>query len=461
MKTKQSASANSVRNSTVSLLPPIKFKVARAFKALDDGAHRKWIVVAAARDLPGSMPLDANARTPNILKNKHCREMRKTLIEHPQLWQVLNSGIICTATSVEVRQEGDSQFVEVIFEDGTQGIVNGGHSYAQLINFIHGNTSYSGGKELRELLSKDAREDDDELLRELAADDDRLEQVMAHARDKATVQMEFVAPIAESDLLTQIARARNLSQPVEDTAFQNLAGRFELMKEVLASAGPPFGHPFVERVVWKTNQEVPDDSPAIPVKSIIHVLALMNARQYPPSTKSSAEVYARSGLVVRDFGESEGDERSYYEKLQRLLPVLLKLYDHIYFSLPEIDPLFPWADGKTSTEKQKRKNTMLTPFLARPSTSKAASGFVWPIYSSMRALLVEQDSEVRFIEDPFEVFEEVKQDLVTRIKNFHQNQAHGLTNVVGRSSEIWTRLDGIVENELKMRQRFQAAKKRQ
>ena len=147
---------------------------------------------------------------------------------------------------------------------------------------------------MSEILLKDAREDGFEALSDVVLNDERFEEMIAKARDKATVQIEFVAPVADSKLLTQIARARNLSQTVDDTAFQNLAGRFELMKEILRSAPSPFGPSFVERVVWKTNQDVPEDSKAVAVKTLVQVLALMNARQYPPATQSSHEVYQSS-----------------------------------------------------------------------------------------------------------------------------------------------------------------------
>ena len=460
MKAKSAvASQVSALLSGASVLPPIRFKVSRAFKALDNGVHRKWVIVANARDLPLSLPLDANARIPNVVKNKHCREMRKTLIENPELWQILNSGIVCTATAVEVRQDGDSHLIEIVFEDGSQGIVNGGHSYAQLIHFLHGNTNYSSGKELKEILMKDAREDGFEALSDIILNDEHFDEMIAKARDTATVQMEFVAPVGDSALLTRIARARNLSQGVEDTAFQNLAGRFELMKEVLRSAPAPFGPGFVERVVWKTNQEVPEDSRAIAVKTIVQVLALMNTRQYPPATKSSNEVYVRSGLVVREFGETEGEDLAHYEKLQRLLPTLLKLYDHVYFSLSDADPRFPWVDGKLDLEKPK-KTTGVTPFLGKLCTSKVASAFVWPIFSAMRALIVEDGPGLKFAEDPFEIFDDLKQDFVSKIEGFHTNQAHGLTTQVGRDKEIWVRLDNLVENELKMRQKLASMKKK-
>src|SRR5262249_54139315 len=156
------------------------------------------------------------------------------------------------------------------------------------------------------------------LLAPLVEDEEKLAERIARARDRACVQLELVAPVSEPDLLAEIARARNLSQSVDQTALQNLAGKYDLMKRVLGEAPPPFGPRFIERVIWKTNQEVPEENEGkeVPVKTLIHLLALMNTRLYPPEKdKVANEVYVRSGVVVREFGECEGEDSAFYDRL--------------------------------------------------------------------------------------------------------------------------------------------------
>ena len=60
-----------------------RFRSTRAFKALDDGIRKKWVFVVAARDLPRDLPLDANARVPNVIKNPTCKEMRGDVADYP------------------------------------------------------------------------------------------------------------------------------------------------------------------------------------------------------------------------------------------------------------------------------------------------------------------------------------------------------------------------------------------
>ena len=439
-------------------LTTFRFRGARTFKALDDGLRRKWVVVAAARDLPINLPLDANARVPNVIKNPTCAEMRETLMKNPELFQVFNGGIVCTATSLDIKQEGNEHIVEVTFdEDAAQGIVNGGHSYATLLHSLHDNTAYSDGKDLRTVLAQDARHGSQELA-ELVLNEDRLAEQIARAREKAQVQIEFVATVADAELLAQIARARNLSQSVEATALQNLAGKFELMKEVLGNAPAPFGPSLIERIVWKTNQEVPEDSQAVPVKLLIQILALMNSRIYPPDSRIANEVYSRAGIVVREFGEAEGDDERYYQALTRLLPQMIRFYDHIYATLPEIDPAFPWADGKLDADKKRRRVTPTTPILAKPCLSKVVNAFVWPIFSAFRVLIVEKkDGSLGFQSDPMELFDNMKTELAMTIQSFHRHQAHGVVHQVGKDKEVWLRLQAQIDTELKVRARLAAA----
>ena len=67
---------------------------------------------------------------------------------------------------------------------------------------------------------------------------------------------------------------------------------------------------------------------------------------YPPRTRVANDVYSRAGIVVRDFCDAEADVEKFYDALTALLPQFITLYDHIYRSLPAIDPAYPWADGK-------------------------------------------------------------------------------------------------------------------
>jgi hypothetical protein len=292
---------------------------------------------------------------------------------------------------------------------------------------------------------------------DLVLNDESLAERIARARERAHVQLEFVAPVPDGELLARIARARNLSQGVEATALQNLAGKFDLMKDILREAPAPFGQAFVERVVWKTNQEVPEESQAVPVKLLIHMLALMNVRNYPPKTRVPNEVYTRSGVVVREFGEAEGEDEQCYQAFTRLIPELIRLYDHIYASLPDVDSSYPWADGKFHNEKRRRR-AATTPILAKPCGSKVASAFVWPIYSAFRVLLAPtSNGGLAFDHDPIALFEDLKTQLVTTIRSFHRQQAHGIVQQVGKDKEIWLRLQGQVETQLAVRQRLATA----
>lgn len=443
---------------SASSLKPYRFRSSRAFKAFDDGSYQKWVLVVAARDLPRDLPLDANARVPNVIKNPTCGEMRETLLTRPELFQILNGGIICTATSVGVRQEGNEQWVDIAFDqDQLQGVVNGGHTYGTVLHVVHDHPVFAEGMALKAALKKDKAGDNPELA-PLLEDDDKLADRIARARERAMVQLELVAPVSDPDLLHDIARARNLSQSVDQTALQNLAGKYELMKKVLGEATPPFGPSFVERVVWKTNQEVPDGSKEVPVKTLIHLLALMNTRLYKPGVKVANEVYARSGVIVREFGEAEGEDSAFYDKLAHLLPEFIKLYDHIYSALPETRSSFPWADGKPpAADRRPRKTVFATPLLARACSSKVSGAFVWPVFSAFRQLLEEgSDGALHFKVDPIVLFDEKKAELSATIQNTFENQGR-VVQQVGKATDAWIRLEGQLQMEMMIRERIKAA----
>jgi hypothetical protein len=265
------------------------------------------------------------------------------------------------------------------------------------------------------------------------------------------VQLEIVAPVSDPVFLHDIARARNLSQSVDQTALQNLAGKYDQMKKVLADAPAPFGRTFVERVVWKTNQEVPEDSAEIPVKVLIHLLALMNTRWYKPGVKVANEVYTRSGLIVREFGEAEGEDSLFFDKLTALLPQIIALYDHIYMSLPETEPSFPWADSRGAGKKTKK--AVATPLLGRACSSKVSGAFIWPVFSAFRLLLEEGPDALSFKTDPIALFEDKKAELSATIQNAFDNQGR-VTHQVGKNTDAWIRLEGQIQMELMIRDRL-------
>jgi hypothetical protein len=384
--------------------------------------------------------------------------MRETLLTRPELFQILNGGVVCTATSVSVKQEGHEQWVDAAFdEDQLQGIVNGGHTYGTLLEVVHDNPLYAEGLTLKAALRKDKAQDNPHLA-PLLDNDDKLADRLAEARERAVVQLELVAPVSDPDLLHDIARARNLSQSVDQTALQNLAGKYELMKEVLTSAPPPFGPSFVERVVWKTNQEVPEGSVEVPVKTLIHLLALMNTRLYQPGVKAANEVYFRSGVVIREFGELEGEASDFYNKLARLLPDFVRLYDHIYGALPETEPSFPWADGKpTNTDRRRRRTVPTTPLLGRSCSSKVSGAFIWPVFSAFRLLLEDDGADgLRFKADPIALFEDKKAELSGTIRSTFETQGR-VVQQVGKATDAWIRLEGQLQMEMAVRERLRAA----
>jgi hypothetical protein len=278
---------------------------------------------------------------------------------------------------------------------------------------------------------------------------------VALARDHAHVQLEFVMPLNEPEELERIARARNLSQSVEATAFANLAGRFELMKEVLQS-GSTTMQALEKRVVWKTNQEVTEDGKAIAAKTLINLLAMMDIHKFPVDKRPAHAVYGHASVVVREFADAEGAEKEFQDALTRLLPKFMELYDEVYSVLPESDPSFPWADGKFDPEpkKRQRKTSAVTPFLNKSCKSKVLDAFVWPVYAAFRALLRENplSKALAFESDPIQLFHDLKGQLAARTMAYHGDKEQ--VQHIGKDKEIWLRLDSEVMNELRLRERL-------
>src|SRR5262249_7156254 len=153
---------------------------------------------------------------------------------------------------------------------------------------------------------------------------------------------------------------------------------------------------------------------------------------------------------------SEGEDSVFFDKLTELLPDFIKLYDHIYMTLPETDSSFPWADGKPSENKRRSKKAVLTPLLGRSCTSKVSGAFVWPVFAAFR-LLLEDDGAggLRFKTNPVDLFDQKKTELSTTIRNTFDNQGQ-VVGMVGKTSDAWIRLEGQIEMEMMIRERMKA-----
>ena len=84
-----------------------------------------------------------------------------------------------------------------------------------------------------------------------------------------------------------------------------------------------------------------------------------------------------------------------------------------------------------------------------------ANAFLWPIFSAFRLLLSEkEDGSLAFRVNPTALFDDMRVSLLATMKSFHQNQAHEIVHQVGKDKEIWVRLQGQLETELKVRERL-------
>lgn len=433
----------------------VSFKVQRAFKALDDGKYRKWVLVVRLQDLPANLPLDANARLPNVTTNKTCADMRATLLSQPELFQIFNGGVVCVANGLNVRQIENSTYVDMEFDpDGGQGIVNGGHSYATSLLIAHSSTSYSAGKDLVTVLAEDLRSPSQEVkeqdMKLLVSQPTLLAERVSRAKQTACLQIEVVAPIPDAELLARVAKARNISLPVQNTSLANLGGRYDHLKAILRQA---FGEVFINRIIWRSNQPIPEDSRKIDVKLLHYAIALLDIRTYKPGFKYANEVYSKPGLVIREYIEADGEAERALRNIESSLPGILELYDYIYAAIAEADPAYPWQTGNLADGV--RHHGTFTPFFSIPCPVKVDRAFHWPVFSAFRQLLVagQKDAALHWLTDPFSLFDEIKTEIVEKLKSFHQNQAKGLLRQVGRDRELWQSMDSIVEREIILRRR--------
>src|SRR5690349_10733751 len=95
----------------------------------------RYILFVPVRAIPGNIPLDPNARVPNLNKRVY-KQIEDSLLNkdcEPNTFHLKHKGITLVAEKVESKIEGE---FTVTIGDG-QGVLDGGHTYALITGLLN------------------------------------------------------------------------------------------------------------------------------------------------------------------------------------------------------------------------------------------------------------------------------------------------------------------------------------
>jgi len=374
---------------------------ATVYPPLDNGTQSRlfedWILWVRAADLPTDLPLDPNARHPNITTPTP-REIAKTLRSQPGEFVKRNNGICLVTRSCSVKDNIASLLLNVVseeeeMEDGRRGdgILNGGHTYYVLLNV------------LAETRNKSATDED------------------VPNPAEAIVRVEVQTGLAEEDL-ADISRARNKSEPVKEYSLLDLGNTWQSLKSILP-------RDLRHRVAFKEGDpEAPDAD--YDVGDLVRLLALFNTQLYPIDKKDPIAAYTSEKRLIATWKSSD------YKQLLPHLLEFINLHDEIVLMYPKV----MGKPGKVNGVIAHDKSDPLVLLSGRSSRYFIPPPFTFPVLAALRAFLKEDGSAWHVAPEVLIKDERYMKSLVNETWTQYRHSGRSSAAFFGRDRQVWRTL---------------------
>jgi hypothetical protein len=351
----------------------------------------RHILYVPVRDVPEGIPLDPNARTPNLAKRMY-RQVEESLLDRGENWpgtfHLKHKGITMVAHSVG---ELNKDVYDVAIKEG-EGIVDGGHSY--------------------------------ELILRHKTDPDLPENQV--------VKFEILCGIP-TEWIPDIAGGLNTSIQVQQKSLDNLAGKFNWLKEELS------GEPYFDKIAWREN-----DDGVYDVLYLLSLLTCFNTVAYPNESDSHPVVaYREKSAVLKQF---DGNPKQ-YERLRPIVKDIFRLHDIIgYESKAIYNDATKGKFGRWSFVEMKKPGPYV--FTNYAPEHQLMAGALFPLLAAMRWTVLDDPVtgdaawEGGF-ESVLELWREVAPELLIQTGQASQELGRN-PHTLGRSRNHWSSLHSKV-----------------
>jgi AIPR protein len=350
----------------------------------------RHILMVPVRAVPPGLPLDPNARLPSNTRRRVYREVENSLLNGgdnvPGTFHLKHKGVTIIADSVQKR--GENEYI-VTMQPG-HGIVDGGHTY----KLISDNLSNP----------------------ELPTNQ--------------FVKFEIITNVPE-DWITDIAGGLNTSVQVEDMSLDNLANKFEWIKDELAK------QPYFKRLAWREGDEGEYDA-----RDVIGLMTCFLIDEFPNNgTEHPVMAYEKKSKALELF---ENEEEN-YQKVRPILKDILTLHDTISLEARQRwnDAMGGKAGHATFMEKRERGKFKFI-FIGKEDERRLSNAALYPMLAAFR-WMVEEDQKTKNyrwrggFKAVLERWEQAAPDLMAL--TFDQNRDAGRTpNALGKSRAHWNNL---------------------
>lgn len=365
----------------------------------------KHTFTVRAADMPSGIRTDANARDPVGLNRRVYREVQESLMNRTGgngMFDLMNKGI--TVLASRVKRVDDSNY-EIEVEDG-QGIVDGGHTYKIICE----------------------------------AQDDPSLPIDQHVDIHVRTGVDEVQ-------IAEISRGLNTGIQVKLASLDNLAGKFQWIKDELES------EEYYKLIAWSES-----DKGEFDVRDVIAVLEAMNVTDFPNDSGSHpVQAYEKWSVPAEKFSKDATDNEfspkdSKYFRLRPILKDSLFLYDRIRKDFKEIynDEKFGAAGKLDIIEKSRAGKLYEFPFAKLPpSEYRLTKGGAFPIFAAFRnKVRIDGKTKKAYWEGGFqsvlELWEFVAPEICRAMKDAIKDIGHK-PDQLGKNRGHWSNMHKTVE----------------
>lgn len=361
----------------------------------------RHVLVMPVRSLPMGLPLDPNARRPNIRKRVYQDVLRSLLNEEgePGTFHLKNKGITVIAESV--KQKGDNEYI-VVLKKGIHGIVDGGHTYKLITDNL---TSLP---------------------------------------EEQFVQVEIRTGIPDT-WVPEIAGGLNTSVQVQDMSLDNLSGNFEWLKKELRKEA------YFKKIAWSEND--PGDFDA---RDIIALLMVFNVSLFPNDRdEHPVAAYEKKSQALKAFE----DKPKTFELMTPIVRDVLKLHDVVAKESREVwNKEVGGNAGNLAFMEGRKKGTWDFIFTGDASEYRLYSGALYPILGAFRWYVrTDPLTGTASWRDGFEEVRKAWRSIAPELLKATLQQSNELgrnPNAIGKSRNHWANLHTrVAKFDLMSRQR--------
>ena len=379
----------------------VRFSTERARRMADpvhEGSDRHIFYVQAA-NLPSGIPKDPNPRAQNINRAVY-REVERSLMGlegDPGTFHWKNKGITIVAEQV-LRGPTENEYV-VRFGPG-HGIVDGGHTY--------------------------------EIIQKACATPDG-------PPPGQFVKVEVLTNVPAA-FVYEIAGGLNTGMQVQDMSLDNLAGRFDWIKEEIA------GEPYASRIAWKEG-----DDGDLDARDVVSILSLFNVELYPNQGQDfPISAYSRKSATLEQY-EKNTDS---FKKLRPILKDVFVLHDTIRATARDHYNEGGGRAGAFKFMEESRKNDFYFPFTGDTGKWRLLTSGLYPILGAFRWMVEESDGAYAWrggFGRVQELWELTATELMRIAKGSYDELGRSPTQM-GKSRNLWQSLYGhVAMQELQQR----------